>query len=59
MKAKISKKLELPNDNFWKLGEVDTPLESAQDKYIASLEETVRLQKEMIEILKEKLAAKK
>jgi len=37
----------------------DTPLESAQDKYIASLEETVRLQKEMIEILKEKLAAKK
>lgn len=36
----------------------DTPLESAQDKYIKSLEETVALQKEMIQILKEKLGIK-
>lgn len=38
--------------------QADTPLESAQDKYIKSLEETVALQKEMIQILKEKLGIK-
>lgn len=36
----------------------DSPLESAQDKYIKSLEETVALQKEMIQILKERLGIK-